>query len=206
MCRKRNMYECDCMDEKCALTNTWCTPEINAAINVSYVILEIFEVLHWSENDKQSNNGLFTPYINMFLKIKTEASGFPNDINTKEEKDKYVHKYRQHEGVYLDVKFICNNAGLRSIAKLALNSFYGKFGEKTNMKRTCYLTEYEKLYDLLTNRTKMIKDFHILDEGMVAIEYVKSKEFLEINTNTNIIIASFCTTYAQLKLWNVMLK
>ena len=74
------------------------------------------------------------------------------------------------------------------------------------MKRTCYVTEYEKLYDLLMDRTKTIKDFHILDEGMVAIEYVKSKEFLEINTNTNVIIASFCTTYAQLKLWNVMLR
>ena len=48
----------------------------------------------------------------MFLKIKTEASGFPNDINTKEEKNKYVHKYR-HKGVYLDVQSICNNAGLR---------------------------------------------------------------------------------------------
>ena len=63
---KENVYECDCTDEIYTVTNTWCTPEINAAINVSYVILEIFEVLHWSENDKQSNNSLFTPYINMF--------------------------------------------------------------------------------------------------------------------------------------------
>ena len=68
------------------------------------------------------------------------------------------------------------------------------------------MTEYEKLYDLLMDRAEMIKDFHILDEGMVAIEYVKSKEFLEINTHTNVIIASFCITYARLKLWNVMLK
>ena len=99
--------------------------------------------------------------------------------------------------MYLDPQSICNNVGLAlSIAKLALYSLCGKFGQKTNMKRTCYVTEYEKLYDLLTDRTKMIKDFHILDEGMVAIEYVKSKEFLEINTNTNVIIASFCTTYA----------
>ena len=43
---KENVYEGDCTDEKCALTNTWCTPEINAVINVSYLILEIFEVLH----------------------------------------------------------------------------------------------------------------------------------------------------------------
>ena len=74
------------------------------------------------------------------------------------------------------------------------------------MKKICYVSQYEKLYDIITNRSKTIKDFHILDEGMVAIEYVKSKEFLEMNTNTNVIIASFCTAYARLKLWNVMIK
>ena len=82
--------------KKCALINTWCTPEINTAINVGYIILEIFEVLHWCENDKQFNNGLFTTYINMFLKIKTQASGFPSGINTKEKQDKYVEEYRKH--------------------------------------------------------------------------------------------------------------
>ena len=89
--------------------------------------------------------------------------------------------------------------GLRSLAKLTLNSFYGKFGQKTNMKKHFYVSQYEKLYDIITDRSKTIKVFHILDEGMVAIEYVKSKEFLEMNTNTNVIIASFCTAYARLK-------
>ena len=44
--------------------------------------------------------------------------------------------------------------GLRRIGKLALNSFHGKFGQKSNMKKTVYITEFEKLYDLPTDRTK----------------------------------------------------
>ena len=82
------------------------------------------------ENDKQSNNGLFTPYINMFLKIKTEALGFPNDINTKEEKDKHVHEYRQHEGVYLDAQSICNNAGFEKYSKTCPQIFLWKIWSK----------------------------------------------------------------------------
>lgn len=74
------------------------------------------------------------------------------------------------------------------------------------MKKICYVSQYEKLHDIITNNSKTIKDCHILDEGMVAIEYVKSKEFLEMYTNTNVIIASFCTAYARLKLGNVMIK
>ena len=35
----------------------------------------------------------------------------------------------------LDKDCIHKNPGLRSLSKLALNSFYGKFGQRTNMKK-----------------------------------------------------------------------
>ena len=62
----------------------------------------------------------------------------------------------------------------------------------------------EKLYDFLTDQTKVIKDFHILDMGMVVMEYVQSKEFQEPDCKTNVIIASMCSAYACLKLWKIM--
>ena len=86
--------------------------------------------------------------------------------------------------------------GLGSIGKLALNSFYGKFGQKSNMKKTVYITEYEKLYNLLTDRTRKIKDFHMLDVAMVAVEYVQNANVIETNTKTNVVVASFCMSYA----------
>ena len=67
------------------------------------------------------------------------------------------------------------NPGLHSIAKLALNSFYGKFGQHTNMSKMVYITHYEKLYDFLTDQTKIIKDFHVLNTGIVVMEYIHSR-------------------------------
>ena len=43
--------------------------------------------------------------------------------------------YQQNEGILLDREKIEKNPGIRSISKLALNSFYGKFGQKRNMKK-----------------------------------------------------------------------
>ena len=40
-----------------------------------------------------------------------------------------------------------------------------------------YITCYEKLYDFLTDQTKVIKDFQVLDMGTIGMEYVQIEEF-----------------------------
>ena len=72
------------------------------------------------------------------------------------------------------------------------------------MSNTAYITHYEKLYDFLTNQTKVIKDFHVLDMGMVVMEYVHTEEFQEADYKTNVIITSMCSAYLHLKLWRIM--
>ena len=133
---------------------------------MGYDILEIYEVLHWTPNEKFHNStgrgGLFTEYINMFLHIKTQASGYPDSVYSLEQRQEYIEEYASNEGIILIPKFIGCNPGLCSIAKLASNSFYGKFGQHSNMSKMAYITCYEKLYDFLTNQTKVMKDFHFL--------------------------------------------
>ena len=41
---------CKCPDKDRVLIHMWCTPEINLAINMGYLLIEIYEVLNWSEN------------------------------------------------------------------------------------------------------------------------------------------------------------
>ena len=57
-----------------SFTHTYCTLEIEVAINMGYIIEEIYEVLHWPEtemyNPETKQGGLFTEYINTFLKMK----------------------------------------------------------------------------------------------------------------------------------------
>ena len=73
---------------------------------------------------------LFKEYVDMFLKIKQEASGYPKDCVTEEQKQAYIDEYYEHEGIRLDPEKIEYNPGLRSLAKLMLNSFWGMLYKK----------------------------------------------------------------------------
>ena len=42
------------------------------------------------------------------------------------EKKRYIDEYESHEGIKLDVSAIEKNPGKRQVAKLALNSFWGR--------------------------------------------------------------------------------
>ena len=205
-----NNEECSCSDEERSFTHTYCTQEIEVAINMGYMITQIHEVLHWNEtemyNPINKEGGLFTGYINTFLKLKQQASGFPENIQTEEEKAHYIEQYLLHEGILLDKELIEKNPGLRSLSKLALNSFYGKFGQRTNLKKTKFVTDVASLYNMFTDPSKVVTDFHVMNENIIEIEYKNSEDFETLSVNTNVIIAAFCTSWARLKLWSVMNK
>ena len=47
------------------------------------------------------NSGLFE-YVNMFLKLKQDSSGYPSWVECEADKDQYVEDYRRAEGIPLD--------------------------------------------------------------------------------------------------------
>ena len=203
--REENVTSCQCTQTERTLLNTWCTPEVEAAINMGYDIVQIYEILHWPETEmidrETGQGGLFSGYINCFLRLKAEASGYPPGVESEEDRRAYIDQYLQHEGVQLDPDRIQANPGLRSLAKLALNSFYGKFGQRENMKKCSFLTQAEDIYRYMTDYSKHISDFHLLSDNMLAIEYSVAPEFTRPDPKTNVVIAAFCTSYARLKLW-----
>jgi hypothetical protein len=55
------------------------------AVNKGYKILEIQEVYQYEDtqyNPHTGDDGLFLEYINMFLKLKPKASGYPSWVRT----------------------------------------------------------------------------------------------------------------------------
>ena len=52
--------------------------------------------------------------------------------------------------------------------------------------------------------TKVIKNFHVLNNDMIMMEYKYSEEFEEPCNKTNVIILAFCSAYAHIKLWKMM--
>ena len=135
---------------------------------MGYIIEEIYEVLHWPDtslHDKTiPNSGLFTKYVNTFLKLKQQSSGFPSNISGEEEKNQYIRMYYENEGILLNKELIKKNPGIRSISKLALNSFYGKFGQKSNMKKSEFIDNIGHFFKRVTDHSKNLLDFHIMNE------------------------------------------
>ena len=116
---------CRCTDARKAITGTWCTPEIAKTIEKGYVISKIYEVYHWPTTTKYDPvsrmGGLFAEYIDTFLKLKQEVSGWPGRCQGDETlRVNYVDDYHRREGISLNPDRIEKNPGLRSLAKLAV--------------------------------------------------------------------------------------
>lgn len=81
-----------------------------------------------------------------FMKIKQEASGWPAECNTEQKKMDYLNDYRKHQDIQLDYQRIEKNPGLRSLAKLMLNSFWGKLGQRPNQTQVTTCTKPSKFF------------------------------------------------------------
>lgn len=107
------------------MIGTWCTPEILKAVECGYRVVKIYEVYHFPQTSvydrTNGTGGLFADFINTFLKIKQESSGWPGWCKTEADKELYVNNYKDREGVRLDPDSIAKNPGRRSLAKLLLN-------------------------------------------------------------------------------------
>ena len=74
MCAREKMQQyCEHEGAERHLESTWCTPELHDALDNGYEIVKIHEVWHWDRR----REGFFAEYIDTFLKIKMEASGWP---------------------------------------------------------------------------------------------------------------------------------
>ena len=101
------------------MIGTWCTLEIQKAVEKGYEEIKIYQVSHFKPENRQT--GLFAEYVNKWLKNKTEATGWPKDCVTAEKKAGYVRLYEEREGVQLETNKIEKNSGSKQVAKLMLN-------------------------------------------------------------------------------------
>ena len=108
---------CEHSIEERKLRGAWVTEELKKAVELGYEIVKVHEVWHFPER----SNELFRGYIDCFLKLKQEASGFPEWIQTEDDAWWYIAEYARHEGIDLTYEKIVKNPGLRSLAKLMLN-------------------------------------------------------------------------------------
>ncbi|XP_044594829.1 uncharacterized protein LOC123272194 [Cotesia glomerata] len=187
---------------------TWVSCELRKAVEKGYIIQEIDEI--WSYNTVQyipgddNITGLFVEYINTFLKIKQEASGWPVHCIDEQSRQEYIDNYEAREGITLDTNKIAKNPGLRSLAKLFLNSFWGKFEQRENMKKKSIVKNYNELIDLAFNPEIEVTSLLPVNDETVFVSWQNNSECYSPSDRANVVIAAFTTAQARLKLYDYL--
>ena len=204
-CAQYKNSSCNHLPHERELEGTWVILEVQEAIKRGYVITQIYEIWHFEDraeyNIDTKSGGLFTKYVDTFLKIKQEACGYPEWVQTEHDKDKYITDYNQREGISLEKAKIKVNSGLKAISKLLLNSHWGRYAMQTNKTQAKFLTSAWEISNMFEKSEFIVKDIHLPNEN-VAITYYENKKDLHWGSKqTNVVLASFVTCQARIKLF-----
>ncbi|CAH2017327.1 unnamed protein product [Acanthoscelides obtectus] len=117
-----------------SLKGTWVIEEVLKAIEKGYQIIETYEIWEYDT-----------------IQLSKDQEGMPKHCLTDEEKNRYIDAFLDREDIKLEFSKIIENPCLRSLAKLMLNSFWGKFAQKENQNKTSIVRDCGEFFDMLTN-------------------------------------------------------
>src|SRR6185436_5120596 len=79
-CDTLNQNDCSHTIEEKQFDGTWVSDELQRAVQHGYKILHVYEIWQYNitiYNKESKSGGLFVKYIDNFMKMKMEASGYP---------------------------------------------------------------------------------------------------------------------------------
>ena len=185
--------ECFHTDDERMITGIWCTNEINKALEKGYKLLCVYEVQHF----ENTSTDLWKGYIRNFLKIKLETSPF--DCSEEEYRTKA-------KSLGIELGKLEDNPGLRFIAKLCLNSLWGKFGQVPKHRQNKYIDKEVDFYKIVLDDKIESLSLSFLNDQTVYVSYETKDDFVRQSYNTNIYIACFTTSWARLRLYDMIDK
>ncbi|CAH2005856.1 unnamed protein product [Acanthoscelides obtectus] len=199
--------ECQHSIQERSIKGTWVIEEVLKAIEKGYQIIETYEIWEYDTIQlSKDQEGLFSGMMNKFLHIKQQASGWPKHCLTDEEKNRYIDAFLDREDIKLEFSKIIENPCLRSLAKLMLNSFWGKFAQKENQNKTSIVRDCGEFFDMLTNPSIHVNTVLPVNEETLLITWEFREEAYDVSSTVNVVLASYVTALARLKLYSFLEK
>jgi hypothetical protein len=207
-CADSESHVCKHSDAERALKGTWCTMELAKAFELGYKLIKVHSCLYWTETakygDEKYPKGIFGTYVNKYLKIKTEASGWPAHVITEADKLKYIQKFEKKEDVILDYNNIAYNPGLRFLAKILLNSLWGKFVMRDNLYKTDLIRSTERFNQLVFSGMYKVRAIIPMSEEVIMVEWKHLHRNPKPFKSANTFVGCLTTTWARLYLYSVL--
>jgi len=202
--------------------------ELKKAVEKGYKITNITE-----SYCSEKSNTLFQTYILRHFKTKVQSGGFKG---TEDEFNDMQNELETRYGFKFDVEkitfrgsekelnkiigkeggddnksmiYIKSNPGMKAISKNCLNNLWGRFAMRYQMSKTEYITDPLKWFKLLERKEKgeiEIDGEGLLDKTTMMVKYHEEKDENTSLISTNIMLASFITANARLRLYSELEK
>ncbi|KAK3929381.1 Methionine synthase [Frankliniella fusca] len=138
------------------------------------------------------------------MAMKIEATGWPTHVNTDEEKKAYVQKHLLKDNIILDKTKFERNPGKRTMAKLILNSFWGKLGERTLRSQTTFVKSYAALAKLAEDETITVSSIIPYGDDVLQVCYTPHKDMDDSMPTTSLVHAAFTTCHGRMMLYEYL--
>ena len=191
----------------------WFTEEIYLAMENGYEVLEIYELYHWSAN--QVSHEHLRGYVGYFFRMKQEAEGWKklgaSSENPSLEEQQEIAKRLYHQNgnlAYIRPDKVKKDPVMRSLAKLFLNSLWGKWAQKPSKEFQTTIYGMQQFFHLWNDSSIEQESclFRNISPGVYKVNYRKKDSFVTAVPHGNIWIAAAVTAWARITLHKQMLR
>lgn len=195
------------------MTGCWFTTEIYLAMQNGYEVTEVYEIYHWDERNRSDKH--LGAYVNYFFQMKQEAEGWKklgasSEEPSEQEKLEIVERLYTQNGNLGKIRpdKVRKNAVLRALAKLYLNSLWGKLAQKPAKNNHMTIYGNQQLLDLIHNPHVIFEScsFREVSPGVYKSNFKLKDEFIPSVRHGNLFIGAAVTATARCVLHSKMLQ
>ena len=118
------------------------------------------------------------------LKIKQEASGWPDWVGRDETKrQQYIREYHKRDSIMLEYEKIEKDPGLRALAKMMLNSMWGKFSQRPNKTQVKEFVDPIEFHKFLDSVKYDVGYVGVINDSRVEVHYQHEVEDNPVSPN-----------------------
>ena len=195
LCCETHKTKCNHNEEQRALIGCYMLSELSYAMELNYTLIHVFECHVYKEN-----SFLLTNFVKILTSLKTKHSKVWETMPVNETRQSYSDYLNNKMGLDgpLEIKpsNANYNASKRLFYKLAQNSFFGKFGQKPNQRRTVFLTDQSQIDNLISGCDK-IHDIFLVNPNLCIAETERNLKKMAPNRNGNCYLSSQITAFSR---------
>lgn len=186
---------CHHTEKQRAITGVFMISEVEYALSLNYQILHIHECHAYTESDY-----ILKDFVEKLVLLKTASTDCFKGLHTNEEKIEYCKMLNAKIGLkgthQLTPETIKPNVTKRNFYKLAQNSLFGKFGQRSDKSKLLFVTSQEQIEQLIADNLDIL-DVFLINENLCALSYKPKPSSIQPSLKTNVYISAQITAFAR---------